>query len=85
MMNGRFTAMIPKPNIKLCSGSMQLFHGPKSTLEFKQFQVNAHCCFYYEDLVHNEYAPKRQTTKKEYYLKVMKGLRKATGKKRPQR
>ena len=39
--------------------------------------------FYYEGVVHHEYAPPGQTINKEYYVQILKRLREAVRRKRP--
>ncbi|GFY08975.1 protein GVQW3 [Trichonephila clavipes] len=56
----------------------------KSPSKSKQHQVNVDCFFYYEGIVHHKYAHTGQTINKEYYVEVLKRLRNAIRRKRPQ-
>lgn len=57
----------------------------QSMKKLEQWEVNAHLfVFDYENLMHHEYAPKRQIINEEYYLQVMKRLLDAVGRKGPQ-
>ncbi|GFT44632.1 histone-lysine N-methyltransferase SETMAR [Trichonephila clavipes] len=56
----------------------------KSPSKSKQHQVNVVVFFYYEGIVHHEYAHTGQKINKEYYVEVLKRLRNAIRRKRPQ-
>ena len=67
--------------------TMEAFHGTK-TREARQVHSNVKVMLtafvYFRGVIHHEYAPQGQTITKEYYRDVLRRLRDAVGRKRPE-
>ena len=55
----------------------------KSSGSSQQCESDADLFFDFRGIVHHEYAPEKQTIKKEYYLSVLRCLREAVQRKQP--
>ena len=83
-MRPGFMVTTQKPSFNTHNGSIQNHHGPKKAREVRSnVKVMLTCFFDSSGIVHHEYAPEDQTINKEYYLQVLRRLREAARRKRP--
>ena len=84
VMRPGFMVTTQKQNSNLPNGSIRNHHDPK---KHGRFGARWKWCwpvfFDSRGIVHHEYAPEGQTINKEYYLEVLRRLRAAVQKKRP--
>ena len=80
VMKLAFTAMMSKQKPSLCSGSQKRHPHP---IKHGKFGPMWKWCFNCEGVIHHELPPRGQTVNNGYYMKVIKRLRGAMRRKRP--
>ena len=84
VMRPGFMVMTQKPSFNHHNGSIRNHHAQKKARQVRSnVKVMLTCVFDSRGIVHHEYAPEGQIINKEYYLEILRHLRDAVRRKRP--